>query len=412
MAVDDLTVNMYKDQIFALLGHNGAGKTTTISILTGMLTKTCGRVEMKGETDVDTMRAMIGICPQHDTLYEELTVEEHLELFATFRDLEGEELEAEVNKLIVDVNLHEKRDEYSKNLSGGQKRRLSVAMAFAGRSKVIILDEPTSGMDTSARRLIWDLLKKYRNDRIIILTTHFMDEADYLGDRIGIMGGGRLLCCGSGIYLKNNFGVGYTITLVKENSEVNSGKITALMREHVPNLNVLSDVSSELVVQLPLDQIPNFPNLFGNLDAKLKELGLLTYGISITTLEEVFLRVETSHKEEKKAAMGETTSVNLLADMNKKVEEEEIGKPARTRRDSYSVINFGEFEQPSTCEVFGRHFLGTILKRMRVIKRDYRSFILELILPVVIIFLSLMLMRINFIVDDSAETVGIPLYVS
>ena len=83
---------------------------------------------------------MIGVCPQHDTLYEDLTVEEHLQLFGSFKGLEGEELDAEVNKLIADVNLSEKREEYSKNLSGGQKRRLSVAIAFAGRSKVIILD--------------------------------------------------------------------------------------------------------------------------------------------------------------------------------------------------------------------------------------------------------------------------------
>lgn len=90
-----------------------------------------------------------------------------------------------------------------------------MAIAFAGRSKVIILDEPTSGMDTSARRYIWELLKTYKNDRIIILTTHFMDEADYLGDRIGIMGEGKMICCGSSIYLKNRFGVGYNLTFVK-----------------------------------------------------------------------------------------------------------------------------------------------------------------------------------------------------
>ena len=95
-----------------------------------------------------------------------------------------------MNRLIADVNLQEKKDEYTENLSGGQKRRLSVALAFTGRSKVIILDEPTSGMDASARRYIWELLKSYKKDRIIILTTHFMDEADYLGDRIGIMGDG------------------------------------------------------------------------------------------------------------------------------------------------------------------------------------------------------------------------------
>ncbi len=193
-------------------------------------------------------------------------------------------MEEEVNKLIVDVNLQEKRDEYSKNLSGGQKRRLSVAMAFSGRSKVIILDEPTSGMDTSARRLIWDLLKKYRNDRIVILTTHFMDEADYLGDRIGIMGGGRLLCCGSSIFLKYKFGLGYTITLVKNDSEVPSEPILKMIRSHIPTLNTLSNVSSELVIQLPLDQISKFPSLFNDLDKRLKDLGLATYGISITTL--------------------------------------------------------------------------------------------------------------------------------
>lgn len=101
------------------------------------------------------MRKKIGVCPQQDTLYGELTVEEHVRLFATFRGLAGETLELEVDKLIKDVNLEEKRNEYAKNLSGGQKRRLSVAMAFAGGSKVIILDEPTSGMDSSARRHIW-----------------------------------------------------------------------------------------------------------------------------------------------------------------------------------------------------------------------------------------------------------------
>ena len=127
----------------------------------------------------------------------------------------GQELSEVVGRLIADVNLQEKRNEYAKNLSGGQKRRLSVAIAFAGRSKVIVLDEPTSGMDASARRYIWDLLKSYKNDRIIILTTHFMDEADYLGDRIGIMGGGRLICSGSSLFLKNRFGVGYSITLTK-----------------------------------------------------------------------------------------------------------------------------------------------------------------------------------------------------
>lgn len=208
-----------------------------------------------------------------------------MELFGTFRGLTGEELDDEVNKLISDVNLYEKRDEYSKNLSGGQKRRLSVAMAFAGRSKVIILDEPTSGMDTSARRYIWELLKSYKSNRIILMTTHFMDEADYLGDRVGIMAGGRLICCGSGHYLKNKFGVGYNITFVKKESKVSSTDITSTVQRHIPRALLLSDVSSEITMQLPMDEMKRFPALFNEIDTKKDELGITTYGISITTLE-------------------------------------------------------------------------------------------------------------------------------
>lgn len=126
--------------------------------------------------------------------------------------MDNKDIPLAVQKAIIDVDLAEKTNELSKNLSGGQKRRLSVAIAFIGGSKLIYLDEPTSGMDTSARRYIWDMLKKYKNDKIIVLTTHFMDEADYLGDRIGIMGEGKLICCGSSVFLKNRFGVGYNLT--------------------------------------------------------------------------------------------------------------------------------------------------------------------------------------------------------
>jgi ATP-binding cassette, subfamily A (ABC1), member 3 len=108
--VDNLNLNIYKNQIFALLGHNGAGKTTTISMLTGLLDPTEGFISVFGETEMDNIRRMLGVCPQHDTLYEDLTVEEHLNLYATFKGLDSEERESEVNKLIKDVNLEEKRD--------------------------------------------------------------------------------------------------------------------------------------------------------------------------------------------------------------------------------------------------------------------------------------------------------------
>ena len=117
--------------------------------------------------------------------------------------------------MIESVDLDEKENSLAKNLSGGQKRKLCVAISFTGGSKIIVLDEPTAGMDTYARRFIWEMLKNYRKGRIIILTTHLMDEADYLGDRIGIMMQGKIVTCGSSVFLKNKFGLGYNLTFVK-----------------------------------------------------------------------------------------------------------------------------------------------------------------------------------------------------
>jgi ATP-binding cassette, subfamily A (ABC1), member 3 len=175
-----------------------------------------------------------------------------------------------------------------------------VALAFVGRSKVIIMDEPTAGMDTSARRFIWDLLKKYKADRIIILTTHFMDEADYLGDRIGIVGDGSLLCCGSSMFLKNRFGHGYTVTLSKSSSQIDSAPIISTIKIHVPDYKVHTNVATELTVQLPLANLPKFPQLFSELDDKKEELSFKDYGISITSLEEVFISVAEEQERKRK----------------------------------------------------------------------------------------------------------------
>jgi ATP-binding cassette subfamily A (ABC1) protein 3 len=125
-------------------------------------------------------------------------------------------------------------------------------------------------MDTSARRYIWEMLKNYKQDRIILLTTHFMDEADYLGDRIAIMAGGKLVALGSNVYLKNKFGVGYNITFVKKSIDVPSQKIINCVTKYVTNATVLSDVSSEIVIQLPMDKINYFPQLFAEIDNQKK----------------------------------------------------------------------------------------------------------------------------------------------
>lgn len=135
-------------------------------------------------------------------------------------------LETEITQVLKDIDLFHKKDDLAIHLSGGQKRKLNVAMAFIGGSKVILLDEPTSGMDAYARRLLWDMIKKYKQERIIIITTHNMDEADNLGDRIGIMNKGTLITCGTSMFLKKKWGTGYELTIVKKSQELNHDLLT------------------------------------------------------------------------------------------------------------------------------------------------------------------------------------------
>lgn len=189
-AVKGLNLKIYKNQIFALLGQNGAGKSTTISMLTGLIQSTKGTATVFNEDmfrEPEKVRQFMGICPQHDVLFEHLSPKEHLSVFYDFKGGDPALKEKEITDLIRDVGLTVDQDKQAGSLSGGNKRKLSVAIALCGGSKLVLLDEPTAGMDLGARRDLWNMLKNYRNEKIIILTTHYMDEADVLGDRIGIM---------------------------------------------------------------------------------------------------------------------------------------------------------------------------------------------------------------------------------
>ena len=178
VAVDGLNLTLYSGQITALLGHNGAGKSTAIGMLTGLIPPDAGTAIIEGLSINDNMeeirRSLLGVCPQHDILFPDLTVEEHLAMFAEFKGTPRDQVKSEVEKMIQSVGLTEKRKVYSKQLSGGQKRKLSVGIAFIGGSRIVFLDEPTSGMDPYSRRFTWNVIRQHREGRVIVLTTHFM----------------------------------------------------------------------------------------------------------------------------------------------------------------------------------------------------------------------------------------------
>ncbi|NXS50705.1 ABCA1 protein, partial [Balaeniceps rex] len=342
VAVNGLSLDFYEGQITSFLGHNGAGKTTTMSILTGLLPPTSGTAFILGwdiRSDIDSIRKTMGTCPQHNVLFDILTVEEHVWFYGRLKGLSEERVKAEMEQLIQDTGLPHKRREQTRNLSGGMQRKLSVAIAFVGGSRVVILDEPTAGVDPYSRRSIWELLLKYRKGHTIILSTHYMDEAELLGDRTAIISQGRLCCCGSPLFLKARLGTGYHLTLVKREQVGTGGstgtvpgttkkvgpsappsisqkggqclppapatgscprfpalpvtpdvaQLSALIQKLVPGSRLVEDIGHEVLFVLPYSGAKDgaFGDLFCELDARLRELGISSYGISDTTLEEV-----------------------------------------------------------------------------------------------------------------------------
>ena len=161
----------------------------------------------------------------------------------------------EVDSMLEKLNLKDKRNTQTQHLSVGMKRKLSVGIALIGNSPVVILDEPTSGMDPEARRQIWDILQKERRNKTMLLTTHFMDEADYLGDRIAIMAKGKLVCSGSSLFLKKRYGVGYHMNMVKT-ERCDSNAVASLIQHHVPPATLESNAGAELSFVLP-DEFSN-----------------------------------------------------------------------------------------------------------------------------------------------------------
>jgi ABC-2 type transport system ATP-binding protein len=196
VAVDDLTVHVRRGEFFGLLGPNGAGKTTTIEILEGLLTPDAGEVEVLGlgwKRDQRELRQRLGIQLQETQLPEKLTVEETLRLFRSFYP-RGRTVE----DLLQVVELEGKRGSRVGKLSGGQKQRLSLACAMAGNPDLLFLDEPTTGLDPHSRRQLWDTLRRFRDEGgTMVLTTHYMDEAETLCDRVAIVDHGRVIALGT-----------------------------------------------------------------------------------------------------------------------------------------------------------------------------------------------------------------------
>ncbi|TYJ98618.1 ABC transporter A family member 2 [Cucumis melo var. makuwa] len=330
-AVRGLWVNFAKDQLFCLLGPNGAGKTTSISCLTGITPVTGGDALIYGNSVRDSVgmaniRKIIGVCPQFDILWEVLSGQEHLHLFATIKGLPPSSIQSLAEKSLEEVKLTQSAKTRAGSYSGGMKRRLSVAIALIGDPKLVILDEPTTGMDPITRRHVWDIIEGAKKGRAILLTTHSMEEADILSDRIGIMAKGRLRCIGTSIRLKSKFGAGFVANVSfadrkgRQTPSLNGVPNTSAGYEEIKQffksrLDILpkEEHKSFLTYIIPHDREKLLTKFFDELEERKGELGISDVQLSLTTLEEVFLNIAKQAELESAAADGTMVSLTLMA---------------------------------------------------------------------------------------------------
>lgn len=312
--INRFIIIQWNRDLTVLLGHNGAGKTTLIDIISGHNEKTSGQVLIDGyniDTEPSEARRRVGFCPQFDVLFERLTVYEHLYFYGIVKGARSE-LGEEIEQLLAQSGLDFHRNKLSKTLSGGYKRKLSLAIAMIAGSKILILDEPTSGMDPESRRKVWDFLQLIRHDRLILMTTHHMEEADALGDRIAVMSSGQVKCCGSALFLKRIFNAGYHLRISKS-SDWNQVAFDELIgAKHELDEKLENFTPHELMYKFDASETGSLlPKLFDDLETHKERIGIFGFGITVSTMDDVFMKIGLHFKDVEAEEMENKVKLEL-----------------------------------------------------------------------------------------------------
>jgi len=288
MAVDSLNIGIKKGEVFGFLGPNGAGKTTSIKMMVGLLRPTSGKVYINGIDVQKIEKGSIGICPQELMLWENLTCKESLNLMADMYEIPKTTRDPRVQKLLNDLFLQEKADTVVSKLSGGMKRRLNLALAVVHEPEVVVLDEPSEGLDPQSRRVLWNYIRSMRDDegKTVILTTHIMDEADQLSDRIAIIDHGRLIRLDTPEKLKKEIGEGDVVDIKLSDPLRNEDLIHDL--EDQKDVISVHEVNGRINIRA-LNAVGKLPMMMQTVE----KLDLRVADISVrqNTLEDVFIEL-------------------------------------------------------------------------------------------------------------------------
>jgi ABC-2 type transport system ATP-binding protein len=281
-AVDGLSLEIYEGEVFGLLGPNGAGKTTSISMICGLLKPDSGQVIIRGKSINDlNIRARVGVCPQNIVLWAQLTCLEQMEFMGEMYGLKGAAARQRSGQILKDLDLEEKRDKQACTLSGGMQRRLNLAMALVHDPEILVLDEPEAGLDPQSRVLVRDYIKSLARRKTIILTTHNMDEAERMADRVAIIDHGKLLTLDTPEALKRTVGDGDVLEI-----EIAAGEIESALPVISKIAQQVSISNHSLVIRARggVELLPAILDALRGMDVHPGEVRLRA-----NTLEDVFI---------------------------------------------------------------------------------------------------------------------------
>ncbi|XP_039117389.1 ABC transporter A family member 7-like [Dioscorea cayenensis subsp. rotundata] len=292
-AVRGLSLALPRGECFGMLGPNGAGKTSFINMMIGLTNPTSGTAYVQGldiRWNMGKIYTSIGVCPQQDLLWETLTGREHLMFYGRLKNLEGDALMQAVEKSLKSVNLFYGgvADKQARKYSGGMKRRLSVAISLIGDPQVVYMDEPSTGLDPASRNNLWNVIKHAKQGRAILLTTHSMEEAEFLCDRLGIFVDGSLQCIGNPRELKARYGGSYIFTMTTSAEE--EKEVESLVRQLSPSAIKIYHIPGTQKFELPKQEV-RIADVFQAVDKAKKRLSIYAWGLADTTLEDVFIKV-------------------------------------------------------------------------------------------------------------------------
>jgi ABC-2 type transport system ATP-binding protein len=291
-AVDDLTLEVYEGEVFGFLGPNGAGKTTSINMMCGLLQPDAGQVVIRGvpvSEASDDVRARVGVCPQDIVLWERLTCLEQLQFVGQMYGLKGQDARRRGERLLEELGLAEKRKVQARRLSGGMQRRLNLAMALVHDPEIVVLDEPEAGLDPQSRVAVREYIQSLARRKTVILTTHNMDEADRVADRVAIIDHGQLLVLDTPEALKRRVGEGDVVEIGLGGSVdgVDMARVEASLNSLVSH--VWLDAERRTLTVRALNAVGILPALLAGLEAA----GLQGDEVRVreNTLEDVFIQL-------------------------------------------------------------------------------------------------------------------------